>query len=79
VASSSYYLAIWIGLDETLDVLRQLVDIPGSSSSVIGSSEAMIRFEGVFYSQDFPYKLVRNAKPGMVTNVPYKAIMNLEF
>jgi hypothetical protein len=38
----------------------------------------MIRFKGVFYSQDFPYKLVRNAKPGMVTDMLYKAIINLE-
>jgi hypothetical protein len=60
-------------------MLRQLVDIPGSSSSIIGSSETIIRFEGIFYSQDFFYKLVRNIKPGIVTDILYKAIMNLEF
>jgi hypothetical protein len=70
---------IWIGLDKTFDMLRQLIDILGSSSSVIDSSETIIRFEGIFYSQDFPYKLVRNTKLGIVTDVLYKTIINLEF
>jgi hypothetical protein len=50
VASSSYHLVIWIGLDEILDVLRQFVDILGNSSSIIGSSETIIRFKGMFYN-----------------------------
>jgi hypothetical protein len=33
----------------------------------------------MFYNQDFPYKLVRNIKPGIVTDILYKTIMNLEF
>jgi hypothetical protein len=59
-------------------MLKQLVNILGSSSFIIGSSKVIIRFKGVFYNQDFPYKLVRNAKLGIVTDVLYKAIMNLE-
>jgi hypothetical protein len=31
-------------------MLRQLVDILGNSSFIIGSSEIIIRFENMFYS-----------------------------
>jgi hypothetical protein len=59
-------------------MFRQFVNIPGSSSFIIGSSKTIMRFKGVFYNQDFPYKLVRNTKPGIVTDILYKTIINLE-